>query len=221
MVFAFNFLFYFVFIFCVCTFFVQQKLGGNNTNILYVHYNHRAAIPSLEIEGGNIQYYSIWESNIVITPNSKLSNCTASASKLEYSWQQRFEFPTELSSEISMPWPQTDIITKYQFNFNPYSKSLWIDTFEFYSSFNGNFTTNLPSAYFKLTVTQYDDEDNYIASLNDYVAIQFVFDLPLPYATYTVVHNVDNVLTLSIHDFFKFSELLMTDDWIINIYQFN
>ena len=175
----------------------------------------------MEIEGNNIQYYPFWKSNVIITPNARPSVCNRNKNNrdyLRYSWQQIYEFPETLLSQTSLSWPQK-YITDYQFTYNANAKSLWIDTFEFSSSFNGNFS-ELQCAYFKLTVTQFDESDNFISSIQDYIAIQFVFDLPISYAIHSIVHNVDDVLTISIHDFFKFSDLLMSDDWITNIYKF-
>merc|ERR1712176_710999 len=114
------------------------------------------------------------------------------------------------------PWPR-HCITNYTFDVNENTKLLWFDSFKFYSSFNGNISI-LPCAYFKLTVTEVDESENVISEVYDFVAIQFVFDLPSPYAVSTRVHNVDAILTLSIYDFFQFSELLASDDWIEDIY---
>eukprot|EP01083_Nonionella_stella_P047137 126186_1 len=186
----------------------QNWLGGNNTNVIYVHYANRYAIPSLEIQRGNIQYYPLWESNIIITPIVKPSVCGRNADgnhHMHYSWQQIHQFPNELVLQTAALWPPS--MTDYAFNFNANAKVLWLDSSSMYAVFDKNVSV-LPSAYFKLTLTQVDaDDGSVIASVHDYVAIQFVLDVPRPYPSHTLVHNVNHVLALSIYDFFQFSDV--------------
>ena len=150
-------------------------------------------------------------------PNAKTSDCDQTASYSRYSWEQIYAFPDELALQSMLPWPR-HCITNYSFNISSSSKPLWFNSFDFYSSLNGAYS-GLPCAYFELTVTQMDESDNLISKIHDYVAIQFVFDLPTPYAPHTIVHNVDSILTLSIYDFFQFSDLVMSDEWIDDVYK--